>query len=73
MIIKDYKGFELVSERQGSLGGSDMVYIRAYRNVDGWCLEETFRDGSLSMREGMKDLKFTVDDYWENPEDYDDE
>lgn len=70
MIIKNYKGFELISEREKSMMGSDMVYISAYRLSDGWCLEEAPRDGSTTVREGMTDLKFTVDDYLENPEEY---
>jgi len=71
MKIKNYNGFELESKREVSCMGSDMIYISAFRISDGWCLEDTFRDGSLTVREGIKDLKLTVNDYLENPEDYD--
>ncbi|UUV47034.1 hypothetical protein [Bacillus phage vB_BanS-Thrax5] len=68
-----YRGFELEAKREKSLGGWDCVYISAYSIDTGWELVADGYTGDITVREAMKELRDTVDNYHKNPQDYDDE
>lgn len=66
-----YKGFELECRREKSMGGDMNTYYTIFRQSDGWCLADCFTSGPLG--ETSKMLYSIVDDYLENPGDYDDD
>lgn len=69
----NYKGFEINVTREKSLGGWDNIYYYIMRIDDGWFLEDSFSTGEDDLREFAYGLKDIVDDYLENPSDYEDE
>lgn len=63
----NYKGFKLeVTKYEGFIMGA------AIRISDGWVLDDTCTE-DMKMRDMMADLKWTVDDYIKNPNNYDDD
>lgn len=66
-----YKGFELAVSREPSITGDILIFYSAFRKSDKWCLDDGASEQS-SLRSVMQDLKITVDDYLENPADYED-
>lgn len=73
MILETYRGFELRADRQQALGGWDSCYFSAERLSDGWFLEDDFTTGNDSEESIIQILKSHVDDFYEYPEDYEDE
>ena len=69
----NYKGFEINVKREKALGGWDNIYYYIMRIDDGWFLRDTFSTGEDNLREFAYSLKDIVDDYLENPSDYEDE
>lgn len=69
-MLIEYKGFKLKAEREKCMAGYNMVYYSAYRISDGWELCCRFSDSADTVREFIKDLKSIVDDYLENPQEY---
>lgn len=67
----EYKGFELEVSREPSIAGEIMIFYSAFRKNDQWCLDDGCSEQS-SMRSVMTDLKMSVDEYLENPEDFED-
>lgn len=65
-----YKGFELEAHREKCLGGWSMLYYSAVRESDGWEIISSFMDSSDTVREIIKDLKQSIDDYLLHPEDW---
>lgn len=70
-----YRGFELRVRQEKSLVGDDRVFTSAIRSDDGWILveEPLYPSPDMSVNDYMADLKVTVDTYWSNPEEYDDD
>ncbi len=68
----NYKGFEIDVHRDKCLAGYSLVYYSAFRESDRWELFSGFYDTSDSIREVIKDMKAKIDDYLENPSDYED-
>lgn len=67
-----YKGFEIDVYRERSLGGWDNVYYGVHRMSDGWELTSGWFDGSNTVRDVVRDMKETVDEYEKNPRLWDD-
>lgn len=67
-----YKGFEIDVSREPSLGGDILLYYSIFRESDGWCLEDSFSSGEDNVLSFTNYLKAHVDDYIQNPGDYDD-
>lgn len=66
----EYKGFEIKVWREQALGGWDNLYFYICRISDGWFLQDAFTTGSDTVRDYIKYMKETVDDYLKNPKDY---
>lgn len=65
-----YKGFEIDVRREQALGGWDNIYYSVMRKSDGWFLCDDFSTGKDKLKDFANDLKNVVDDYLENPSDY---
>jgi len=65
-----YKGFEINVRREQALGGWDNIYYSVMRESDGWLLCDDFSTGEDKLKDFANDLKNVVDDYLENPSDY---
>jgi hypothetical protein len=70
-IQTTYKGFKLEVSREPSLTGDLMIFYSAFRQNDQWCLDDGCSE-QTSLRSVMTDLKLTVDEYLENPENFED-
>lgn len=68
-----YRGFEISASREDSLGGDELLYYQIWRTEDGWVLEDDFTSGDETEEKMTEILRGYVDDYYENPEDYEDE
>lgn len=66
-----YKGFEIEVKRDKCLAGYSMLYYTVFQIKNGLCLADSFEDSDETVREKIKQLKSLVDDYIENPDDYD--
>lgn len=69
----DYKGFEINVEREKALGGWDTTYYTVMEKETGYFLIDDFSEATDPIREYVKDLKKRVDEYLENPEEWEDE
>lgn len=68
-----YRGFEIEVTREKCLAGYPMIYYSIFRISDGWELTSGFYDTEDTVRSFLKDMKATVDDYYENPAEYEEE
>lgn len=68
-----YKGFEITISREECLGGWENTYWTIIRQSDLWIFEDDFTEGNDSLETIMEFLKAHVDDYLENPQDYEDD
>lgn len=68
---KQYRGFELEAFRDKSLSGAEMIFYSIFRD-DGWELDSGSSYADETLREFMGGLEVAVDDYYENPEDFED-
>lgn len=68
-----YRGFTLRASREPSLGGDELLYFQVWREEDGWVLTEDFTSGDETEEKMVEILRGYVDDYYEKPEDYEDE
>jgi hypothetical protein len=68
-----YRGFEIEVKREKCLAGYPMIYYSIFRISDGWELTSGFYDTEDTVRSFLKDMKATVDDYYENPAEYEEE
>ena len=66
MIFLQYKGFTIKVEKID--GGYSML---SYRTQDKWVLVDEWNPSIKSKKEAITECKTTIDDYLENPEDYD--
>lgn len=64
-----YKGFEIEAKRDQS--GFELLYFSIFRESDGWEFRSSFTDGDDTEEAMIGYLKGHVDDYLENPQDYD--
>lgn len=71
-VTQHYKGFELEAYREESLAGIDLLYYSIFRESDGWEMESNFSYGDETPLAMVNYLRAHVDDYLENPEDYED-
>lgn len=55
------------------MAGYSLLYYTAYRLSDGWMMIDSFSDCEDTVRDYMKSLKQNIDDYYENPEDWEEE
>lgn len=55
------------------MAGYPLVYFSIFRISDGWEIANGFYDTADTVREVIKDMKVQVDDYLENPSDYEEE
>jgi tRNA A37 N6-isopentenylltransferase MiaA len=67
-----YKGFDIIAEREKCMAGYDLLYYRIL-SPDEEFIVDSFEDSAETVREKIKQLKETVDDYLENSEYYKDE
>ena len=67
-----YKGFEIEVKREQALGGWDNLYFSVFRLSDSWCFEDSFTEGSDTVKDYIGYMKKRIDDYLENPKDYED-
>ena len=67
-----YKGFEIEAKREEALGGWENLYYYIMRESDEWFLEDSFTTGEDPADEFVDGLKDVVDDFLENPQDYED-
>jgi hypothetical protein len=67
-----YKGFEITVEREKCMAGYDLLYYHIMTPDEEFIID-TFEDSAETVREKIKQLKETVDDYIKNPEDYNNE
>jgi hypothetical protein len=65
----NYKGFEIESFREKSLGGWPTLYYSIY-TPEGYELLCSFEDSAETVRDKIKHLKEVVDDFILNPHDY---
>lgn len=70
-VTLNYKGFEITAEREISLGGEELLYYSIFREEDGWEMESSFTSGTENPLAMVNILRGHVDDYIENPKDYD--
>ena len=68
----DYKGFKIDVRREKCLGGWSLLYYDIFRISDGYHLVGSFEDSAETVREKVKQCKEIVDDYLNNPQDYED-
>jgi len=68
----EYRGFEIDAHRERSLGGDLLLYYSVFRIEDGWEMESGFQDSAETTPAMIGYLKELVDDYYVNPQDYDD-
>jgi hypothetical protein len=69
----NYRGFKLESKRDRCLGGWDQVYDTAVRIEDGWEMICRHSDDADTIRTHISTLKSNIDDYYEDPEDWEDD
>lgn len=63
-----YKGCEIEVTRDKCLGGENMLFFSIFD--DGFEVTSGFSETSDTVRDFINDLKEVVDDYRENPEEY---
>lgn len=63
-----YRGCEIEAYKDKCLGGWDMIFYSVFD--DGFEVTSGFSETSDTVKEFIADLKRLVDDYRENPEDY---
>jgi hypothetical protein len=69
LIYRDYK---IDVHRDNSLGGDSYLYYSIYSVEDSNkpCLADSFTSGEDTVKEYIEYMKARVDDYYENPQDY---
>lgn len=67
-----YKGFEINISREPSLSG-DMYWYYHIIEPNGVFIVDSFTCSDDSYQTILEDMKATVDDYIEHPEDYEDD
>ena len=65
-----YKDFILEAHKEKCLGGWNTIYYSAVRDSDGWFLDDGFSDSDDILKTIINGEKITVDDYYENPNNY---
>lgn len=68
-----YRGFELEAKREQCLAGYSLVYYSAFWISDSWEMISSFSDSADKVRDYIKDLKQKVDEYHENPEEWEED
>lgn len=67
-IYKIYKGCEIEVKREKSLSGDDMLFFSIFdHNLE---VSSGFFEGEDTVKDYLNSLKHVVDDYRENPEEY---
>jgi hypothetical protein len=69
---RNYKGFEINVRREKCLGGWPMLYFDIFRLSDGWHFVGNFEDSRETVKDKIKQCREMVDDYFENPQEYED-
>lgn len=69
----NYKGFEITAEREKALGGWDSTYFTVVRKSDDWFMIDSFTEATDPIKEIINDLKASVDEYLENPEEWEED
>ena len=65
-----HKGFEIKVTREKSMTGDLLVFYSIFRLSDNWEFRSGFYDAADTVRDLMEYMKAKVDDYLENPSDY---
>lgn len=68
-----YRGFEIEAKREKCLAGYSLLYFSIFRESDGWELLSDYSEGDDTVHAAVGYLKETVDDYFKNPSEYEDE
>lgn len=68
-----YRGFEIETKREQCLAGYSLSYYSICRQSDGWGMACDYSEGNDTVRSMVGHLKRWVDDYYENPGEYEDE
>lgn len=64
----EYKGFKIEVEKVDEGGYS----VCSYRINDNWILTDEWNPSIRTKKEAIEECKTTIDDYLENPDDYED-
>ena len=67
-----YRGFELEAKRERTLGGWMSTYLSAVMIDDGWVMIDGI-GGDDHLSEMMEIMKKQIDDFYENPSNWEDE
>jgi hypothetical protein len=70
-IQNTYKGFKLEVSREPSMMGETKIFYNIMRISDSWFLDDGCSE-MTSLREVMGELKMTVDEYFADPESFED-
>lgn len=68
---KQYRCFELEAFCDKSLSGAEMIFYSIFRD-DVWEMDSGCSYADETLKEFMGGLEVSVDDYYENPEDFED-
>jgi hypothetical protein len=69
-MIVNYKGFEIDVRREECMAGYDLVYRNVFRTEDGWQFWGDYCDDGDTVRTHIKSMKFQIDEYLKDPEQY---
>ncbi|MFQ3543486.1 hypothetical protein Q7A53_05320 [Halobacillus rhizosphaerae] len=65
-----YRGFEIEVKREECLGGWDMIFYTVTEIETDWEMLSGHYDSEDTEEDVMNGFKNSVDDYYENPEEY---
>lgn len=68
-----YRGHEINVKREKCLGGWDMLFYSIFRLSDGYEVDSGFENSFEKVNDKIGQMKKTVDDEIEHPENYEDE
>lgn len=67
-----YKGFEIEVKKDEDCTGAKGIAFNIIRLSDKWILDDSFEYDKGKLKDKLESLKSTVDDYLENPIDFED-
>lgn len=68
----NYRGFEIDVHKDKCMGGWEQLYFTVMRLEDGWFMIDGFSEGNDTVKEFIQDMKNQVDNYYNNPLDWED-
>ena len=67
-----YKGFEIEVNKEYDCTGAKGIAFNIIRLSDKWILDDNFEYDKGKLKDKLESLKSTIDDYLDNPTDYED-